>query len=77
MASLMASLQSLISTHPFVGLLTPLGSSWDQYLIERRQRALAASRDRAIHRSVGVEGGSSLPGAGTWYVGSSPGSTFK
>lgn len=54
MASLMANVQSVFSTPPFIGLLAPFGSSQDQYLIERRQRALAASRDNAIHCSVGA-----------------------
>lgn len=43
-ASLMANGQSALSAPPFIGLLTPFGSSQGRYLIEHSQCALAASR---------------------------------
>lgn len=54
MASLMANVQSVFSTPPFIGLLMPFGSLQDQYLIECRQHVLAGSRDNVICCSVHV-----------------------
>lgn len=73
-ASLMASVQSVFSTPPFIGLLAPFGSSQDRYLIERRQRTLAASRVNVICCSVGacLDIGAGLQGMKAAWLGLVP-----